>query len=150
MFQNPKRAQKELAAVGAALGEPARARVEARAADAADPDALVAAFERALPSLQASGRDAAPLVDPLARLLEASELAARTLASRPGLLRWLLGSRTLRAPRPADAYLRQARAAARVARPRGHEALLRALRRFKYRELLRITWRDVVLQAPAA
>ena len=28
MFQNPKRAQKELAAVAAALGEPARARVE--------------------------------------------------------------------------------------------------------------------------
>ncbi|HYV46047.1 MAG TPA: bifunctional [glutamate--ammonia ligase]-adenylyl-L-tyrosine phosphorylase/[glutamate--ammonia-ligase] adenylyltransferase [Myxococcaceae bacterium] len=150
MFQNPKRAQKELAAVGAALGEPARARAEARAAEAADPDALVAAFERALPSLQATGRDAASLVDPLARLLEASELAARTLASRPGLLRWLLGSRTLGGPWPAAAYLRQARAAARVARPRGHDAFLRALRRFKYRELLRITYRDVVLQAPAA
>src|SRR6185295_7509742 len=150
VFQNPKRAQKELAAVGAALGEPARARAEARAAEAADPDALVAAFERALPSLQATGRDAASLVDPLARLLEASELAARTLASRPGLLRWLLGSRTLGGPWPAAAYLRQARAAARVARPRGHDAFLRALRRFKYRELLRITYRDVVLQAPAA
>lgn len=150
MFQNPKRAQKELAAVGAALGEPARARVEAHAAAAAGPDALVAAFERALPALQASGRDGAELADLLAPLLEASELAARTLASRPGLLRWLLGSRTLRAPRSAAAHQRQARAAARIARPKGHEALLRALRRFKYRELLRITWRDVVLRAPAA
>src|SRR5207244_11383962 len=120
-----------LAALGAALGEAARARLEARAAAAADPDALVAAFERALPALQAAGRDPATLVDLLAPLLEASELAARTLASRPGLLRWLMGSRTIRAPRPAAAYGRQARAAARIARPKGPEALLRALRRFK-------------------
>src|SRR4051794_14925182 len=95
VFQNPKRAQKELAAVGAALGEPARERAEALAAQAADPDALVASFERALPALKAGGRDPAALVDLLAPLLEASELASRTLATRPGLLRWLLGSRSL-------------------------------------------------------
>ncbi|HVE84225.1 MAG TPA: bifunctional [glutamate--ammonia ligase]-adenylyl-L-tyrosine phosphorylase/[glutamate--ammonia-ligase] adenylyltransferase, partial [Myxococcales bacterium] len=43
-----------------------------------------------------------------------------------------------------------ARAAARVARAKGHEALLGALRRLKYRELLRIAFRDLVLGAPAA
>ncbi|HEY8208777.1 MAG TPA: bifunctional [glutamate--ammonia ligase]-adenylyl-L-tyrosine phosphorylase/[glutamate--ammonia-ligase] adenylyltransferase [Myxococcaceae bacterium] len=151
MFQNPKRAQEELAALGAALGEPARARVEAHAGKAADPDALVAAFERILPALQGvMGWDGVALVNQLAPLLEASELSSRTLASRPGLLRWLLGSLTLLSPRPVAAYQRQARAAARIARPRGHEALLRALRRLKYRELLRIAYRDVALGVPAA
>ena len=148
-LQNPRRAHKELQAIGAALGEPSRARVEARAAEAADPDALVSAFERSLSALQLAGRGPAELVDQVAPLLEASDLASRTLAARPGLLRWLLLGRTLRIPRPAAAFARQARAAARAARPRGPEALLRALRRFKYRELLRITYRDVVLGAPA-
>ncbi|HVE86839.1 MAG TPA: hypothetical protein VND93_28480, partial [Myxococcales bacterium] len=125
-LKNPRRALKELAAVGAALGEQASARALALAMASPDPDALIAAFERAVPAIQGAlaGRDAVEVVELLAPLLEASELAGRTLAARPGLLRWLLGSRSLRSPRDGAAAAAQARAAARVARAKGHEALL--------------------------
>jgi glutamate-ammonia-ligase adenylyltransferase len=121
--------------------------VEALAAPAADPDALVAAFEKAAPAL--AGLPLHP--DRLARLaalFEASELPPRLLAARPGLARWLLGCRPLTEEKPPEVYRRQARVAALAGHRRGQDAFLRALRRYKGRELLRIAYRDLALGAP--
>jgi hypothetical protein len=92
-FTTPRRAHKELSALEARLGAgPARVLLE-KASASADPDAHLAAFDRVKDAL-ASCHDARTL-DWLSRLFEASELVPRILAGRPGLARWLMGSRTL-------------------------------------------------------
>ncbi|HZA13975.1 MAG TPA: bifunctional [glutamate--ammonia ligase]-adenylyl-L-tyrosine phosphorylase/[glutamate--ammonia-ligase] adenylyltransferase, partial [Myxococcaceae bacterium] len=73
----------------------------------------------------------------------------RMLATREGLLEWVGGSRTLDRPKPRESYLRGARGAVRHVAPGDVDGLYRRLRRFKYRELLRIMVRAVCLGAPA-
>lgn len=148
-FQNPKRVQKALAALSAALGDAAAQEVEALALLAADPDELVAAFERAAPALTGLSLEEGRLAR-LAELFEASELPPRWLAARPGLLRWLFGCRLLVREKPKEVYRRQAAVAATLGHRRGQDPFLRALRRYQDRELLRIAYRDLVLGAPAA
>lgn len=145
-FENPKRAQKDFAALATALGEETAQAILEKARAAVDPDAHLAAFDRAKDALVPC-HDARSL-DWMSRLFEASELFPRVLSSRPGLWRWVLGARSLDREKPAEHYLRECRAALRHLAPSNTEGLYRRLRRYKYRELLRLSVRDVVLGAP--
>ena len=77
----------------------------------------------------------------LARVFGASQFLADTLRRRPSALAWLLQARTMRAWLPEDlaADLEQT-----LAPFTKREARLNALRRFKYRQLLRIASRDLL------
>jgi glutamate-ammonia-ligase adenylyltransferase len=81
---------------------------------------------------------AAPLV---ARVFGASQFLADVLRRRPNTLAWLLEPRTMRVWLPEEL----AEDLAQSLRPfAGREARLNALRRFKYRQLLRIGARDLL------
>ncbi|MGH7393016.1 MAG: bifunctional [glutamate--ammonia ligase]-adenylyl-L-tyrosine phosphorylase/[glutamate--ammonia-ligase] adenylyltransferase, partial [Candidatus Rokuibacteriota bacterium] len=79
--------------------------------------------------------------DLLARLFGASQFLADALRRRPGHLAWLLEPRTMRQwlPDELEADLAQA-----LAPFTAREARMNALRRFKYRQLLRIASRDLL------
>ncbi len=77
----------------------------------------------------------------LARVFGASQFLADVLRRRPATLAWLLEPRTMRAWLPEDL----ADDLALSLRPfAGREARMNALRRFKYRQLLRIGARDLL------
>src|SRR5262249_28131631 len=81
-------------------------------------------------------------------LLQASDFLPRFLIARPKLIRWLELLDDLDRPKPREQYRREIAAAARRA-PAGDEAhLYRRLRHYKYRELLRLMARDLVVRAP--
>jgi glutamate-ammonia-ligase adenylyltransferase len=145
-FENPKRAVRELSGLAATLGEAAAGRIHAAALRSTEPDELVAAFDRIQEGLR--GLPLERLMDWLPALFQASAFAPRVLATRPGLLRWLLGSRTLAREKPRDVYLSEAAAATRRVAPSDTEGFQRRLRRYKYRELLRLMVRDAALKAP--
>lgn len=145
-FQNPKRAARELSDLASALGEDSARRIHAAALRSAEPDELVAAFDRVQEGLREA--PVARPMDWLPALFQASAFIPRVLATRPGLLRWLAGSRTLTREKPLATYLREATAATRRASPSDAEGLQRRLRRYKYRELLRLMVRDAALDAP--
>ncbi len=77
----------------------------------------------------------------LGRLFGASQFLADALRRRPSMLAWLLEPRTMR-PWLADEL--DADLALAVAPFEAREARMNALRRFKYRQLLRITSRDLL------
>ena len=93
-----------------------------------------AAFLRLLASYPA-----APLL--LARLTGTSQFLADTLRRRPTLLPWLLEARTMRQWLGDEL---EADLAASLEPFTRHETRLNALRRFKYRHLLRIGCRDIL------
>ncbi len=86
----------------------------------------------------ASHPGAVPL---LARLFGSSQFLADALRRRPTLLPWLLEPRTMRAWLADDL---QADLAQTLAPFAAREAQMNALRRFKYRQLLRIASRDLL------
>jgi glutamate-ammonia-ligase adenylyltransferase len=77
----------------------------------------------------------------LGRLFGASQFLADALRRRPSMLAWLLEPRTMRQWLPDELEADLALALAPFASP---EARMNALRRFKYRQLLRITSRDLL------
>lgn len=145
-FGNPKRAARELSDLASALGEDAAARIHTAALRSTEPDELVAAFDRVKDGLR--GLPLERLLEWLPPLFHASAFVPRVLATRPGLLRWLVGSRTLTREKLRDIYVCEAAAATRRVAPTDAEGLHRRLRRYKYRELVRIMVRDAALKAP--
>jgi len=150
-FADPRAARANLESLtptprDAELLLPALPRLLAALAAAADPDMALNNLER-----HAAAVDRAVLfqtlaahpgaADLLARLFGASQFLADALRRRPSLLAWLLEPRTMRQwlPDELEADLGQALA------PFGaREARMNALRRFKYRQLLRIASRDLL------
>ncbi|MFL5319725.1 MAG: putative nucleotidyltransferase substrate binding domain-containing protein, partial [Myxococcaceae bacterium] len=84
----------------------------------------------------------------LAQLRRVSDFLPRLLTKRPGLADWILRSRTLEREKPLEVYVRQGLGAVRHLAADDTEGLYRRLRRFKYRELLRIAVRDAIVKAP--
>jgi len=148
-LEHPKRAAQELSALEAALGDAAARHILDAALRTPEPEALLAAFERIREGLQAlPGPARARLLDWLPALFLASGFAPRLLSTRPGLLRGLAGSRTLTREKSREHYLREASGATRHVALSDTKALHRRLRRYKYRELLRLMVRDAALRAP--
>ncbi|PTL78271.1 bifunctional [glutamate--ammonia ligase]-adenylyl-L-tyrosine phosphorylase/[glutamate--ammonia-ligase] adenylyltransferase [Vitiosangium sp. GDMCC 1.1324] len=150
-FENPKRAAQELSGLSAALGAPAAERIHEAARRTPEPDELIAAFDRSREGLQGLPEPTlSRLLDWLPAVFLASTFAPRLLATRPGLPRWLAGSRTLTREKSREHYRREALAATRHLAPTDTEGLQRRLRRYKYREFLRLMVRDATLRAPMA
>ena len=139
------RATKELDFLAAQLGRAAADKILHLARQAFDAEAVIAAFGRIAEPLAAARSDR--LIDSLAALFEASDFLPRLLAARPALLAWLGGSSTLAREKSFEQYEREARASVRRVGA-DKQQLYRRLRRYKYRELLRLMHRDVVLRAP--
>jgi glutamate-ammonia-ligase adenylyltransferase len=134
------RRAKELEAIASRWGQRAADRIADLAQRAVDPEAILSAFDRVSDGLRPG--PAERLLDPLAALFEASDFLPRLLSARPGLLAWLAGCRTLTREKSFQHFAREASAAVRgtVDKPQQY----RRLRRYKYRELLRLMMRDVV------
>src|SRR5262249_38963220 len=109
------------------------------------PDEQLAAFHRLLPAF-ARKSPSVELCGHLARLVESSNFLPRVLQARPTLLRWLTDPRCAQAEKPLGRYVHEAQAASRLSEDK--DALWRRLRHYKYREILRIAWRDAVLRVP--
>ncbi len=145
-FAEPARARAALAALEDSLGVAAAERARTAASFAADPDRALDALERVL--LAAGPRAPERLGDEALRAVAAvgaaSDFLPRLLARRPRLLDWLSASAHLRREKKRDVYLREL--SRRVARidPGDSAALMRTLRRYKYREVLRIAARDLL------
>src|SRR5262245_58878001 len=125
---------------------PAVERLLAEVGSAPDPDMALNNLERlagqgdraAFLTMLASHPGAVPL---LARLCGTSQFLADTLRRHPTLVPWLLEPRTMRQWLSDEL----AEELASSLRPfERHEARLNALRRFKYRQLLRIGCRDIL------
>jgi glutamate-ammonia-ligase adenylyltransferase len=108
---------------------------------------LLEAFEQLSQSPDSSRSES--VLDTLGALFRASDFFPRLLAARPGLIRWLAGSRTLNQEKPLDRFVREAAVAVRSPLLEKAE-LYRRLRRYKYRELLRLAVRDAAKRAPVA
>jgi glutamate-ammonia-ligase adenylyltransferase len=130
----------------AALLAPALPRLLAALADAPDPDMALNSLER----LAAQGDHVAFLrlitshpgaIHLLARLGGTSQFLADTLRRYPTLLPWLLEPRTMRQWLVDELAADLAASLRAVDRP---ESRMNALRRFKYRQLLRIGSRDIL------
>ena len=125
---------------------PALPRLLAELAAAPDPDMALNNLER----LGSQGERAAFLrlvtahpgaIPLLARLGGTSQFLADTLRRYPTLLPWLLEARTMRQWLPDELAADLAASLVAFDRP---EARLNALRRFKYRQLLRVGCRDIL------
>ncbi|HEX8824386.1 MAG TPA: bifunctional [glutamate--ammonia ligase]-adenylyl-L-tyrosine phosphorylase/[glutamate--ammonia-ligase] adenylyltransferase [Archangium sp.] len=150
-FENPKRAAKELTALASVLGAPAAWRIHEAAKQTSEPSEIIAAFDRIREGLQGLPEPTLTrLLDWLPAVFHASTIVPRLLATRPGLLRGLAGSRTLTREKSKEQYRCEALATTRRTAPTDTEGLQRRLRRYKYREFLRLMVRDVVLRAPMA
>ncbi|WPB81087.1 bifunctional [glutamate--ammonia ligase]-adenylyl-L-tyrosine phosphorylase/[glutamate--ammonia-ligase] adenylyltransferase [Archangium violaceum] len=148
-FENPKRVAKELSALSAELGAQAAKRIHNAAKRTSEPDEIIAAFDRIREGLRGLPEiTLTRLLDWLPPVFHASTFAPRLLSTRPGLLRWLAGSRTLTREKPREHYRREALGATRRILATDAEGLYRSLRRYKYRELLRLMVRDATLRAP--
>jgi glutamate-ammonia-ligase adenylyltransferase len=150
-FADPRAAAANLAALtptprDCELLVPAFPRLLAELGAAADPDMALNNLER-----YAAVVDRAVLFQTLAahpgaatllgRLFGASQFLADALRRRPSLLAWLLEPRTMRQWLADELEADLAQALAPFESP---EARMNALRRFKYRQLLRITSRDLL------
>lgn len=114
------------------------------------PPALREEVQRALERLCEDDRTAldahAQAAEALPRVLAASPFVAESLARQPGLLQDLIDSGDLFEPYAETTLSGHLRAVLDAA---GDEArLLRALRRFRRREMVRIAWRDLAGWAP--
>ncbi len=141
-YQNPIRAATELKAIAQTLGDAAAAQVEALAASAFDPDEWVSTVERLGLSLKPAALEA------LLALVEASAFLPRLAISRPGLLGFLTSARALDKPKSKERTLREAAAGVRRVPVGDRERLRRQLRRYKYRELFRLSARELIARAP--
>src|SRR5206468_3002132 len=136
----------------AELLEPALPRLLAELAAAPDPDMALNTLERyaavvdraVLFRTLAQHPGAIPV---LARVGGASQFLADVLRRRPSALAWLLEPRTMR-PWLAEEFAEDVAQAVRPFATR--EARVNALRRFKYRQLLRIGARDLLGDADLA
>src|SRR5438067_8328001 len=136
----------------AELLEPALPRLLAELAAAPDPDMALNNLERYAAVVDRAvffrtlgeHPEAIPL---LARVGGASQFLADVLRRRPSTLAWLLEPRTMR-PWLAEELAEDAAQAVRPFTTR--EARMNALRRFKYRQLLRIGARDLLGDADLA
>ncbi len=150
-YENPRRAAEELTTLERTLGPEAARRIHEAALRSSEPDEVVAAFDRIQEGLGGLPPAAlSRLLDWLPAVFLASSFAPRLLANRPALLGWLAGSRTLTREKSRERYRREALARVRRVDTASMEGLQRCLRRYKYRELLRIMVRDAALWAPVA
>lgn len=128
------------------MGASAAARIAQLAKSSFDPDAWVLALERLSPEL---GEDPPPeLLKCLAEIVNGSDFLPRLIVSRPALLRPLRRTRSLSTEKTADQFRRGAQAATRGVPAGDARALCKALRRYKYRELVRLAARDLFRGAP--
>lgn len=145
-FADAARARTALASLERALGAAAAERAAAAARSAADPDRALDALERVL--VAAAPRPPERLGDEAFRAIAAvgasSDFLPRLLARRPRLLDWLSASAHLHREKKRETYLREL--SRRVARlePENTTGLMKTLRRYKYREVLRIAARDLM------
>jgi glutamate-ammonia-ligase adenylyltransferase len=130
----------------AELLAPVFPRLLAELAAAPDPDMALnnlerhaAVVDRAVLFRTLRDHPGAPLL--LARLLGSSQFLADALRRRPSVLAWLLEPRTMRQWLLDDLEADLAQALAPFP---GRDARMNALRRFKYRQLLRIASRDLL------
>ena len=123
-----------------------KARIQELAAESPDPPSLLAAFERLGTALAASAPDE-PLLA-LARLFELSEFLPRMLARRPALVRRVAQFAVSALEKPLEEYLRESSRALRGISAADEDGLYRRLRLYKYRELVRLMVRDLVVGAP--
>lgn len=104
---------------------------------------------RALEALTGALFQAARRDYPLDRLLqrlvsvcEASDFLPRILAARPQLIPWLAGSRTLEAAKTSPRFSVELASKLRRVSVEDLEGAMRTLRRYKYRELFRLSVRE--------
>ena len=145
-MQTPGRPSKQSERFASSLEPAAALTLERLLLDSLNPPALLSAFQRAWdvlpPHLSSSSLSA------LARLFGASDFLPRLLAVRPGLAQRLTSLHELGREKPLQRYVREASAAVRFVSPGAELELHQRLRRFKYRELVRLMAREVVLEAP--
>ncbi|MBI3630023.1 MAG: glutamate-ammonia-ligase adenylyltransferase, partial [Candidatus Rokubacteria bacterium] len=130
----------------AELLAPALPRLLAVLRDAADPDMALNNLERYAAAVDRAVLFRTLAVHPgaaalLVTVFGASQFLADTLRRHPASLAWLLEGRTMRQWLADDLAAALADSLAPFARP---EARLNAIRRFKYRHLLRIGARDLL------
>ncbi|MFM1892076.1 MAG: hypothetical protein RLZ44_1153, partial [Pseudomonadota bacterium] len=89
-----------------------------------------------------------PFTVQLQRVFDASDFVAQTSLREPQLLLGLFDAGLLGRPRPPGELAAELSAA--LQEVAGVEALERALRQFRRREMLRIVWRDIAAAAPLA
>ncbi len=119
--------------------------VRRHAARAAEPERFISLFERLLPYLERS-RDPNRLHS-LLSVMSASSFLPRLLAQRPALLALLGHNGTLMGEKAAESFRREAQARAARVGAGSPPVFYRQLRRYKYRELLRVALRDAHLAA---
>lgn len=117
------------------------------------PELLSEEARQALEALKAQAEDARVLVDPrvagdVQRILAASPFLAGSVRREAGLLAGLVDSGDLFLAYAQDGF--DVRLRALLLEAADEEALLRLLRRFRRREMLRIGWRDLAGLAPTA
>jgi glutamate-ammonia-ligase adenylyltransferase len=145
-FTDAARARKSLAALERALGEGVAERALTAARSSPDPDRALDALERVLtaPLPRPPERMGDEALRAVAAVGAASDFLPRLLARRPRLLDWLSAAAHLHREKKRETYLRElSRRVIRLA-PGDAAALMRALRRYKYREVLRIAARDLL------
>src|SRR5262249_41654494 len=123
-----------------------RAKIQELAAESPDPPGLLAAFDRLGTALPALASDELLLV--LAPLFELSEFLPRMLARRPALVRRVAQFAASNLEKPLQEYLRQSTRALRGISATDEAGLYRRLRLYKYRELIRLMVRDLVVDTP--
>ncbi|HEX4620661.1 MAG TPA: bifunctional [glutamate--ammonia ligase]-adenylyl-L-tyrosine phosphorylase/[glutamate--ammonia-ligase] adenylyltransferase, partial [Myxococcaceae bacterium] len=139
-FERPERAEAVWRSLSQALGSGLASALIERGAGSGDPEAILGLLDRISPALR---RVEPPDPGRLHALFAASDFLCRLLAGRPGLFSTLAPGK---GEKGAETYLQEAKSHAGRAHDR--PALVRQLRRYKYRELLRITARDAIDGAP--
>jgi [glutamine synthetase] adenylyltransferase / [glutamine synthetase]-adenylyl-L-tyrosine phosphorylase len=146
-FAQPERAARDLERLHAlwTLSLETRTSLLTEVRQSHDPDATLSSLTRlaeALSAAELSVPERLPSAwQALLALVEASNFWIRHLLARPALLPWLAGNRALHREQPRTLFARKALAATR--RAEDLDVLYRRLRRFKYRELLRLTVREL-------
>ncbi|AKU90649.1 bifunctional [glutamate--ammonia ligase]-adenylyl-L-tyrosine phosphorylase/[glutamate--ammonia-ligase] adenylyltransferase [Vulgatibacter incomptus] len=138
------------ALVASGLAQEVAERAVSACEASADPDGAAAGLVRYVSAYRERIGRPLPLgnslLDRLVPLLAGSRFLARTLTSRPRLGLLLAATRWYERPKPRRILERRLRRG--LARVPAGEALLQALRRFKYEEVLRIAARDLGGVAP--
>ncbi|HZH02647.1 MAG TPA: bifunctional [glutamate--ammonia ligase]-adenylyl-L-tyrosine phosphorylase/[glutamate--ammonia-ligase] adenylyltransferase, partial [Myxococcaceae bacterium] len=144
LLEKAPRSEQVFAALEALGGAEISSDFCARALMAAEPDLFVSSLDRLLPALRRARAPGA--LSPLASVMSASAFLPRHLARRPGLLRWIAEGPACAVEKLFSTYARDTLRMAGHAPSSDPEAFSRRIRRYKYRELLRIALRDAYLE----
>jgi [glutamine synthetase] adenylyltransferase / [glutamine synthetase]-adenylyl-L-tyrosine phosphorylase len=144
-FVHLSRATQDLAAIRRHYAPSDVAAWLARCSVSIDPDSALTSLER-LVSTRIDEHLPLPRArafDVLACLGAGSEFLSRLLARRFGLAEWVAGSRFLDRPKAPESFLYELTAKVAGRAPQDTAGLARTLRRYKYREVARIAYRDL-------